>query len=71
MITIEEEVVEQDKIIIPRRGYSTGRTSTPVRLEDKAYMYASMVANQSGWSMKKVVSMIVEQAFENGLIDFE
>lgn len=72
MITIEkEEEYEVDKIVIPRRGYDKVRTSTPVRLDDKAYMYANMISNQTGWSLKKVVSMIVEQAFERGLIDFE
>lgn len=42
-----------------------------VRLDNEALAAASSVAARTGMSMKKTVSMIITQAVENDLIEFE
>lgn len=65
--------MKSDKIIIPTKKleYLRSGMSGMAKLSPKAYNMIVDLANESGRSMSKIASEIIEQAIEKGLVELE
>lgn len=65
--------MDKKKIIIPAKKleYLRSGMSGMAKLTPKAYNLVVDLANESGRSMTKVASEIIEQAIEKGLVELE
>lgn len=64
---------QNGKIIIPTKKleYLRSGMSGMAKLSPKAYNMIVDLANESGRSMSKIASEIIEQAIEKGLVELE
>lgn len=59
-----------NKIILPINEKAANNQGV-IKLDADVLAYISNYATKSGWSIKKTASMILRQAFENGLVEIE
>lgn len=58
------------KIVIPINERAANNQGC-IKLDSDVLAYVSNYATKSGWSLKRTASMILRQAFENGLVEIE
>lgn len=59
-----------EKIIIPINKKAANNQGC-IKLDADVLAYVSNYSAKSGWSIKKTASIILRQAFENGLVEIE